>query len=41
MDLNNYGSLVGLFMSVSLLYISRYMGNLFEDLTERDEKIGR
>lgn len=39
-SLNFYGSLVGIVMSGFLIWISKYMGEQFEDLAKRGEKIG-
>ena len=39
-DLANYGSAVGLFISVLLIWVSNYMGKEFEGLSERGEKVG-
>lgn len=39
-DLANYGSAVGLGVSVFLIWVSNYMGKEFESLSERGEKVG-
>lgn len=39
-ELNNYGSLIGVIMSALLIWISKYMGEQFEELSVRQEKIG-
>jgi AAA family ATP:ADP antiporter len=39
-DLANYGSAVGLVISVLLIWVSNYMGKEFEALSERGEKVG-
>ncbi len=39
-DLNNYGYLVGAFMSGALVFISKNMGEMFEKLQEEGIKVG-
>lgn len=39
-NLTNYGSLAGVIISFSLLWISDWMGKQFEQLTKDDEKVG-
>jgi AAA family ATP:ADP antiporter len=39
-ELNNYGSLVGVIMSAFLIWVSKYMGEQFEELSSNKEKIG-
>jgi AAA family ATP:ADP antiporter len=38
-DLANYGSLTGVVISVFLIYVSRWMGNQFEELSASGEKV--
>ena len=40
-DLANYGSAVGLFISVLLIWVSNYMDKEFEELPESGEKVGK
>lgn len=39
-ELNNYGSAVGVIISVFLIWISQYMGKKFAELEEAGEKVG-
>eukprot|EP00981_Chlorochromonas_danica_P008342 scaffold2135_cov154-Ochromonas_danica.AAC.3 len=39
-DLTNYGSVVGVVGSIFLIWVSKEMGKQFEELHEREEKVG-
>ena len=39
-DLVNYGSIIGIVLSGSLIYISHWMGGQFENLQEKGKKVG-